>query len=247
MKIATWNVNGIRARHEQFPAWVAAEQPDVICLQEIKAKLDQIPQSCTLEGYTCYWHGAGGYSGVALHVRTSFAPQPELTHPHFDAETRIVQAQIEDTVFTSVYVPNGGKDFQAKIAFLNALTAYAADLKTRGLKLVLCGDMNIARSEMDVHPKERKPRAIGQLPVERELLEQLLVEGALVDVGRMLYPDDENYFSWWAPWRNMKERNIGWRLDYVLASESLAKRAVSCPSQREVGTSDHAPVVALFS
>jgi exodeoxyribonuclease III len=246
MKIATWNVNGIRARHEQFVAWTAAEQPDVICLQEIKARLDQIPQSCSLEGYTCYWHGAGGYSGVGLHVRTGFAAQPEFTHPSFDTETRIVQAQIEDTVFTSVYVPNGGKDFEAKIAFINSLISYAADLRSRGLKLVLCGDMNIARTDRDVHPKERK-RVIGQLPVEREMLEQLISDGGLVDVGRMLYPDDENYFSWWAPWRQMKERNIGWRLDYVLASESLAQRAVSCPSQREVGTSDHAPVVATFA
>lgn len=245
MKIATWNVNGIRARHEQFVAWTAAEQPDVICLQEIKARLDQIPQSCSLEGYTCYWHGAGGYSGVGLHVRTGFAAEPAISHPDFDTETRIVQAQIEDTVFTSVYVPNGGKDFEAKIAFINSLIAYAAGLRSRGLKLVLCGDMNIARTDMDVHPKERK-RVIGQLPVEREMLEQLLSEGGLVDVGRMLYPEDENYFSWWAPWRQMRERNIGWRLDYVLASEPLAKRAVSCPSQREVGTSDHAPVVATF-
>ena len=247
MKIATWNVNGIRARHEQFVQWAAVEQPDVICLQEIKAKLEQIPQACTLQGYTCYWHGAGGYSGVGLHVRTGFAPKVECTHPDFDHETRIVQAQIEDTVFTSVYVPNGGKDFDAKIAFIHALTAYAADIRRRGLYLVLCGDMNIARAEIDVHPRERKPRAIGQLPMERELFEKLLTDGGLVDVGRSLYPDDESYFSWWAPWRNMRERNIGWRLDYVLASEELARRAVSCPSQREVGTSDHAPVVATFS
>ncbi|HEU4888328.1 MAG TPA: exodeoxyribonuclease III [Thermoanaerobaculia bacterium] len=246
MKVATWNVNGIRARHEQFAAWTASEQPDVICLQEIKAKLDQIPQSCSIEGYTCYWHGAGGYSGVGLHIRREFASSVEYTHPAFDLETRVVQAQIEDTVFTSVYVPNGGKDFEAKIAFIHALIAYAADLKARGLKLVLCGDMNIARSERDVHPRERKPRTIGQLPQERELFEQLLTDGGLVDVGRMLYPDDENYFSWWAPWRQMRERNIGWRLDYVLAAESLAKKAVSCPSYREVGTSDHAPVVATF-
>jgi exodeoxyribonuclease-3 len=246
MKIATWNVNGIRARHEQFVQWAAAEQPDVICLQEIKAKLDQIPQTCSLEGYTCYWHGAGGYSGVGLHVRTEFARDVAPTHPEFDHETRIVQAQIEDTVFTSVYVPNGGKDFEAKIAFIRALIAYAADLRKKGLKLVLCGDMNIARSELDVHPKERKPRTIGQLPMERELFEELLSEGGLVDVGRMLYPDADDYFSWWAPWRNMRQRNIGWRLDYVLASTPLAKKAVSCPSQREVGTSDHAPVVATF-
>lgn len=245
MKVATWNVNGIRARHEQFVDWVSVEQPDVICLQELKSKIEQIPQACHIEGYSCYWHGAGAYSGVGLHVRRSFAPDVTFTHPDFDLETRIVQVQIEDTVFTSVYVPNGGKDFDAKVAFFNELIGYAADVHRRGLKLILCGDMNIARAEMDVHPKERKPRAIGQLPQEREMFETLLAQG-LVDVGRMLYPDDENYFSWWAPWRNMRERNIGWRLDYVLATESVAKRAVSCPSRREVGTSDHAPVVATF-
>jgi exodeoxyribonuclease-3 len=84
------------------------------------------------------------------------------------------------------------------------------------------------------------------LPEERELLEELIAQG-LSDVGRQLYPDDENYFSWWAPWRNMRERNIGWRLDYVLASPGFSSRAVSCPSQREIGTSDHAPVVATFA
>jgi exodeoxyribonuclease III len=244
MKIATWNVNGIRARHEQFARFVAEEQPDVVCLQEIKAKIDQVPQTCFLEGYTCYWHGAGGYSGVALHVRQEFAANVDYTHPSFDMETRIVQAQIEDTVFTSVYVPNGGKDYDAKVAFLHSLINYAGELRAKKLKLVLCGDMNIARTERDVHPKERKP-VIGQLPEERELFERLIAQG-LVDVGRMLYPDDDQYYSWWAPWRQMRERNIGWRLDYVLASESLAKKAVSCPSMREFGSSDHAPVVATF-
>ncbi|MFZ2490028.1 MAG: exodeoxyribonuclease III [Thermoanaerobaculia bacterium] len=245
MKIATWNVNGIRARHEQFAAWAAAEQPDVICLQELKAKPDQIPETCAVEGYTCYWHGAAAYSGVGLHIRRGFAADVAYSHPDFDFETRIAQAQIGDTLFTSVYVPNGGKDYPAKLAFLHSLIRYAADVRARGLELVLCGDMNIARTEQDVHPKERKPKAIGQLPEERELFEQLLAQG-LVDVGRTLYPDDENYFTWWAPWRSMRQRNIGWRLDYVLASEKTARRAISCPSYRETGTSDHAPVVATF-
>ena len=80
---------------------------------------------------------------------------------------------------------------------------------------------------------------------ERELLESLLSHG-LVDVGRKLYPTDENYFTWWAPWRNLRQRNIGWRLDYVIASDSIAARAIACPSFREIGTSDHAPVVATF-
>lgn len=246
MKIATWNVNGIRARHEQFAQWASTEQPDIICLQEIKATLAQVPATCSVEGYTCYWHGAGGYSGVALHVRNSFADKPEFTHPEFDHETRIVQAEIGGIVFASVYVPNGGKDFDAKMAFMNKLVEYAAAIHARGAKLIMCGDMNVARSDMDVHPKERKPRAIGQLPVERETLERIISQG-LVDVGRKLYPEDENYFTWWAPWRNLRQRNIGWRLDYVLASEELANRAVSCPSYREIGTSDHAPVVATFA
>lgn len=247
MKIATWNVNGIRARHEQFRDWVASEQPDVICLQELKAKPEQIPATiCDLEGYACYWHGAAAYSGVGLHIRRgAFAEQPNFSHPHFDNETRIVQAEVGDTTFASVYVPNGGKDYEAKIAFFKELIEYARSIVASKRNLVICGDMNIARHEIDVHPKERKPRAIGQLPEERALFDELLNAG-VTDVGRKLYPDDENYFSWWAPWRNMRQRNIGWRLDYVLASQNLAKLAVSCPSLREVGTSDHAPVVATF-
>jgi len=246
MKVATWNVNGIRARETQFLEWVEREQPDVICLQELKASLAQIPESiCSLGDYWCYWHGNAGYSGVALHLRRkTFPDEPAFTHPDFDHETRIVQARVGDTVFASVYVPNGGKDYAAKIAFMQSLIGYARTQRELGLTLVICGDYNIARTDMDVHPKERKP-VIGQRPEERELLEAMIAEG-LVDVGRKLNPDDENYFTWWAPWRNMRQRNIGWRLDYVLASESLAARATSCPSFREVGTSDHGPVMATF-
>jgi exodeoxyribonuclease III len=111
---------------------------------------------------------------------------------------------------------------------------------------VLCGDLNVARTERDVHPKERKPGAIGQLPEERALIERILSRG-LVDLGRQLDPDNDGLFTWWAPWRNMRQRNIGWRLDYVMASQSLAAQATSCPVQVEVGTSDHAPVMATFS
>jgi len=98
---------------------------------------------------------------------------------------------------------------------------------------------------MDVHPKERKPNAIGQLPEERALLERIIGRG-LVDVGRALDPDNDQLFTWWAPWRNMRQRNIGWRLDYVLASQAIGERAGRCPVFREVGTSDHAPVLAEF-
>ncbi len=248
MKIATWNVNGIRARQSEVQSWVERDRPDVVCLQEIKAASDQVPAAlCEMEGYWCYWHGAKGDSGVALHVRReAFPERPEFSHPSFDFEHRIVVFSKGDLVIGSVYVPNGGKDFDAKMRFLKAMEEYAAALSAEGRRLVLCGDLNVARTDMDVHPKERKPGIIGQRPVEREQLERILSQG-LVDVGRSLAPDNDRMFTWWAPWRNMRQRNIGWRLDYVLASTSLASRITSCPVLADVGTSDHAPVMATFT
>ncbi len=247
MKIATWNVNGIRAREAQTVEWVAREQPDVVCLQEIKAKPEQVPEAlCNLGGYWCYWHGAGGYSGVGLHLsKARFPEEPAFSHPDFDHETRIVQAVVGDLVFASVYVPNGGKDYPAKITFLTALEHYVSSVHATNRRLVLCGDMNVARTDRDVHPKERKPGIIGQKPEERALIENMCARG-VVDVGRALDPDNDDLFTWWAPWRNMKARNIGWRLDYVMASLPLAERAETCVVQREFGTSDHGPVVATF-
>lgn len=248
MKIATWNVNGIRARQAQVQEWIDRERPDVICLQETKASLDQLPVwLCELEGYWCYWHGGKGYSGVALHVSRSFSEErPAFAHPAFDYESRIVTAEISGTTFASVYVPNGGKDFPAKMRFLESFDQFAADLEAAGHRAVICGDINIARADIDVHPKERKPKSIGQLPEERAVLERLLSHG-LVDTGRALDPENDGLFTWWAPWRNMRERNIGWRLDYVIASQPIFDRVQSCVVQRDVGTSDHAPVVAEFA
>jgi exodeoxyribonuclease III len=134
-----------------------------------------------------------------------------------------------------------GKDFPAKMQFLTALDAFAAASQAEGGSLVICGDLNVARTDRDVHPKERKPRAIGQLPEERALLEQIIGRG-LVDVGRALDPDNDQLFTWWAPWREMRQRNIGWRLDYVLVSEPLFARVRRSTVQRDFGTSDHAPV-----
>jgi exodeoxyribonuclease III len=248
MKIGTWNVNGIRARHAQVREWIEREQPDVVCLQELKAKREQVPETlCELAGYWCYWHGASAYSGVGLHVRKErFREPPVFAHPAFDHETRIVEATLGDLVVASVYVPNGGKDYAAKIAFVQAMIDYAEAMRVAGRTLVICGDLNIARAERDVHPKERKPNIIGQRPEERALFARLLEHG-LVDVARALEPDNDGLFTWWAPWRNLRERNIGWRLDYVLASAALAARAASCPTFREFGTSDHAPVLATFA
>lgn len=247
MKIATWNVNGIRARHEQVRAWIQEHSPDIICLQEIKALAAQVPASLAdLGDYRAFWHGGkGGYSGVALLVRKGFWAEPvNFAHPIFDVENRVVAAKIGNVTVASIYVPNGGKDFPAKIRFLEEMGAYARDFAEAGELLVLAGDLNVAHTDRDVHPKERRP-VTGQLPGERGLFDRILGHG-LVDVGRAMDPDNEGLFTWWAPWRNMRARNIGWRLDYLLASTTLAGKAHSCGVHADVGTSDHAPVMATF-
>jgi exodeoxyribonuclease III len=153
-----------------------------------------------------------------------------------------VTAELGELVIASIYVPNGGKDYPTKVDFLRRLIEWSRELRAGGRELLLCGDLNIARTDMDVHPRERKPMAVGQRPEERALFETLLETG-LTDVGRAMDPDNPGLFTWWAPWRNLRARNIGWRLDYLLASPGMFARAQSCVVQADVGSSDHAPVV----
>jgi len=247
MKIATWNVNGVRARELEVWDFLERERPAVLCLQEIKASPCDVPvRLAEREGYFCLWHGHKGYSGVGLLLdTTTFAARPTFYHPEFDAENRIVCANAGDLVFASVYVPNGNRDYPAKVRFLEALEAWVGAEHAAGRRVVLCGDLNVIRSPRDVHPKLRNPQQIGQTEAEQALLARILGRG-LVDLLRGFHPDDDELFTWWAPWRNQRERNIGWRLDYVLATQSLADRATSCDAHRTWGTSDHGPVTATF-
>ena len=184
MKVATWNVNGIRARAAQVCEWLARDRPDVVCLQELKAEPAQIPEACKLEGYHAFWHGMRAYSGVSLHIDKNLLGEAKFEHPQFDIESRIVTAQVGNTVFASVYVPNGGKSYPAKLDFLKALVSWAREVHGTGRELVLCGDINIARTERDVHPRERKPGVIGQRPEERELFEALLGDHLVAAVAQ---------------------------------------------------------------
>lgn len=248
MTIVTWNVNGIRARYEQLQALVADVKPDVVCLQEIKASPEQVPELvATPPGFWAYWHGSGGYSGVALLVSQGLAAsRPVFEHPAFDMEHRVAVADLGALRVASVYVPNGGKDYEAKLRFLEGFVAWAEQSDPAGRPLVVCGDLNVALEPRDVHPKERKPNQIGTRPDERAWITRLIGAG-LTDVGRALDPDNDELFTWWAPWRNLRQRNIGWRIDYVLASAPLATRARTSESRRTFGTSDHAPVVVTFA
>jgi exodeoxyribonuclease-3 len=253
VRVATWNVNGIRAREAQLVEWVRRDRPDIVCLQEIKATPDQLGETLTmLPEYWSYWHGGPkGYSGVSLHVRKdAFPGRPEFGHPPFDVECRVVQARLQGgLVVTSTYVPNGGKDYQAKLQFLEAMRAYVDGVHAAGDTLILCGDLNVARTDKDVHPKERKAGAIGQRADERKLFERVL-ECGLVDVARELDPATDTMFTWWPPWRGLRQKNQGWRIDYVLLSAwregHAGMRATECRVLADVGTSDHAPVLATL-
>lgn len=251
MKIVTWNVNGLRARQGEVLDLLERERPEVLCLQEIKASIDQLPFHLRdIDGYWARWHGEKGYSGVGLLIAKSLRPDPpDFVLPSFDFEQRVVAADIHTPIgeltVASVYVPNGGKDYEAKLRFLESLETWASTLALAGRAAIICGDLNVARSDIDIHPKERKPGQVGARPDERQVIERFLSHD-LVDTLRASDPTNENLFTWWAPWRSMRQRNIGWRIDYVAATTRLATRVRRMTVQREVGTSDHAPVVAEF-
>ncbi len=248
MKIATWNINGVRAREGDVHAFLREAQPDVLCLQEVKASPHQVPVSLKdHEGYWSYWHGNKGYSGVAILVRRASCPvRPVFSHPDFDVEQRIVVVELGTLRLASIYVPNGGKELAPKLTFLRAMEAWAGEQLGSGRDLVLCGDLNVTRTPGDVHPSERNLTAIGQTAEERALFEKLLSH-QLTDLSRHFAPNDEALFTWWAPWREHRERNIGWRIDYVLTSPAMSALATSCTAQRQFGSSDHGPVTASFT
>jgi exodeoxyribonuclease-3 len=252
LRLISWNVNGVRARFGELVRLAAEREPDVLCLQEIKATAAQVPEPLTgLPAYWSHWHGApGGYSGVSLHVARRLAPErPTFTVPAFDFENRIACVEIPGrAAIASVYVPNGaarratraatGSAFARKLRFLDELAAWVEGW--RGPPLVVAGDLNVALTDNDLHPRHRSPGSIGQRPEERERLARA-ISPSMIDVIRARWPEADDVFTWWPPWREEKAKNRGWRIDFVLASASSTAGRVEI--LRDFGSSDHAPVL----
>ena len=223
----------MRARQAQLEAWIATVQPDVLCLQEIKASRRSCRRSlCEVDGLLVLLARREGLFGRrALLCGATLAPERPafVTSGVRFRERGSSTARLRRTLtVASVYVPNGGKDFDGEDALPRGARGDSrpADAARRQ-PLVICGDLNVARTDTDIHPKERKLKQIGAASRRARAASNACSSHGLVDVGRAIDPEDDGLFTWWAPWRNMRQRNIGWRIDYVLASAGAAARAAS--------------------
>lgn len=249
MKIITWNVNGLRAALTKNSLdSIKTQDADIICLQEIKTRPEQLneQQIQSISPYSVIWNPAErlGYSGVAsLYLKKPIAQELGFRNPQFDGEGRVIQMQYPDFRLFNIYFPNGQRDqgrLQYKLEFYENLLTYLDQLHKQGENIILCGDFNTAHREIDLkNPKENETTS-GFLPEERAMLDVYLQHG-FVDVYRYLYPERVQY-SWWTYRFNARVRNIGWRLDYFMISETLVGRVKDVVIQEEVMGSDHCPV-----
>lgn len=248
-KIITYNVNGIRAAMTKgFSDWVQAANPDVLCLQEIKAEQNQVNVAEFEKlGYHHYWYPAQkkGYSGVAILTKQ----KPDHVEygcgiAEYDAEGRVIRADYGDVSVISVYHPSGssGEDRQAfKMLWLDDFQKYVNSLKKKRPKLIICGDYNICHQAIDIHNPKSNANTSGFLPEEREWIDSFMKSG-FVDSFRHFNKEPHNY-SWWSYRANSRAKNLGWRIDYNLVSSNMLsnmKRAAILPEAKH---SDHCPVL----
>ncbi len=253
MKIATWNVNSLNVRLPHVLEWLAAQQPDVLVLQEIKQVTEAFPAEALAEaGYQSIANGQKTYNGVAVISRKP-ANDPVLEFPNFeDPQRRVLAATVDGVRVVDLYIPNGSEvgseKYAYKLAWLDALRAFLADEMSRHEKLVVLGDFNIAPADADVHDPEKWGDAILCSPAERQALKDLLDLG-LTDVFRN-FEHPEKTFSWWDYRAAGFRRNAGLRIDLILTSDVMTDACTSSYVDREPRAwerpSDHAPVVAEF-
>ena len=248
MKIVTWNVNGLRAalKKDALSA-VLSWTPDLLCLQEIKARPEQLTdEQRNIPGYQVIWNSAErlGYSGVATLAREEpLEIEHGMNAQQFDVEGRVIRTRHPDFLLYNIYFPNGqrGKDrVDFKLAFYAYLLEICDALHAAGENVIITGDFNTAHQPIDLkNPKENETTS-GFLPEEREWVQQFLDHG-FVDVYRKLYPEREQY-TWWTYRFNARQRGIGWRIDYFLVSEKLVWRVKDVIIHEDITGSDHCPV-----
>lgn len=247
MKLLSWNVNGLRAvLGKGFGEFVSAEQPDVLCLQETKARPEQVPMPLELGGYHDYWNSAEkpGYSGVAVFTRQKpLSVTYGMGLPEHDTEGRVLTLEYPDFILVNVYTPNAQDELRRLSYRLQWDEAFRQHLVGCAARkpVVFCGDLNVAHQEIDIaRPKENR-FSPGFSDAERESFTKLLDAG-FVDTYRRLHPDHSGAYSWWSYRAGARQRNVGWRIDYFGVSGSMIERVTSATILPEVLGSDHCPV-----
>jgi exodeoxyribonuclease III len=249
MKFASWNVNGIRACSKNGLAkWLKAEDAEIVCLQEIKARPEQLDEKLTNPaGYNAYWNPAEkpGYSGVAIFAKKEpLDVQYGLGDAEIDREGRVLILKYPKFTMINAYFPNSQREHARlpfKLKFCSAFLKMTEARRARGENLVMCGDFNIAHQEIDLkNPKTNKDNA-GFLPAEREWMTKFIGTG-YVDVFRN-FVSEGGHYTWWSYRPGVREKNVGWRIDYFMTNIEFRDRLKEASHRHKVYGSDHCPVV----
>lgn len=254
MLLISWNVNGIRAALTKGMAdFVSNTNPDILCLQETKAREEQVDLPLEFAGYHRFWNSAQkpGYSGTAIFTKTPpISVDYGIRHEHHDSEGRVITAEYEDFSLVTVYTPNS-QDFLRRLDYRMRwdvdFLRYLKELEQEKNKpVIFCGDLNVSHQEIDLaRPKENRKNA-GFSDQERQGFSNMLDAG-FTDTFRHLHPETTEAYSWWSYRAGARERNIGWRLDYFLLSESLKSRIVDAGIMPQILGSDHCPVTLTLA
>jgi exodeoxyribonuclease-3 len=249
MEIVTFNVNGLRAiLKKDFMNWFKNQNPDILCLQEIKSTKEQVKGDIVeTEDYNAYWNSADkpGYSGVITFSKESpIDIQFGLGIDRFDKEGRLIKTKFPKFTLINVYFPNGkmsDERLKFKLDYYNAFLEFSEDLKKKGEELIITGDFNTAHKEIDLANPKDNEKYSGFLPIEREWIDKFVSCG-YIDTFRKFHPEGEQY-TWWTYRFKARERNIGWRIDYFFVTEGLIDKVQDSIILKDVYGSDHAPIL----
>ena len=248
MKIFSWNVNGVRAIEKKgFLEWIEEEDPDIVCIQETKAKVEQLGSSLIEDhGYHTYWHSAErpGYSGVATFSKVEpYYIQKGLGIDRFDSEGRVLITEHENFLLYNIYFPNGQKDeirLNYKLDFYDELLPIINEQVDSGSNVIVTGDWNTAHFPIDLARPKENVKTSGFMPIEREKMDQYIDSG-WVDTFRHFHQEPERY-SWWSYRSGARQRNIGWRIDYFFVNQSFISQIEDADIHENTLGSDHCPV-----
>lgn len=248
MKLISWNVNGLRAvRQKGFDAFLESEDPDFFCVQETKMQPEQADFS--FDGYRAFWCSAEkkGYSGTLTLARREPLAVRYGIDGEWQDEGRLITLECEDFFLVNSYSPNAQNELRRidyRLAFEKDLRAYLKGLSQKK-GVILCGDLNVAHQPIDLKHPEANTKNPGFSPEERGAFSALLSEG-FTDSFRYLYPEARDAYSWWSYRMRARERNVGWRIDYFVVSDSLRDRIADSVIRADIFGSDHCPVTLLL-